>query len=251
MLKNRARRGLRLRFSKLECSCGDVRVYGAACGTCGERPRPHEANIQVQRRRRLVAQIRAVDPDPTVVVFSLDDPSALQDVLEGLDTWMPDFWEALQDLEDGLEQARDLTARLHGTKRSFDAVAQLRPWRGIYREVGTVLDSLIGIWNATLTAFEAPSLVEAQAAQRELHQFIDTADAAIDRWSSAADQLLTVIALQPEEMMFACLVSAMTPDCPGREVVDRLLAQARIAGPLPPGGCRDVDGLRPDRGNLR
>lgn len=232
MARNRARRGLRLNFSTLACSCGDVRVYGVACGTCGVRPRTHEANIHVQRRRRLAAQIRAVDPDPTVLLFSLDDPSALRELLEGLDTWMPDFWEALQDLEEGLERALILTARLHEKKRSFDAVAQLRPWRGIYREVGIVMGCLVEVWNATLKAFEAPSLIEAQAAQRELQEFVDTADAAFDRWIAATDQLNFLITSSPEELMFACLASAITHDSPGREVVDRLLAQTSIVGPV-------------------
>ncbi|MDQ3403432.1 MAG: hypothetical protein M3548_08550 [Actinomycetota bacterium] len=189
----------------------------------------------MQRRQRVAAQIRAVDPDLAMVEFSLEAPEVWRELFTEIDSWMPDFWAALHDHESGLERAKVLTSNLHRMRRSFDAVARFRPWRGLYREFATVLDNLSGVWEATLTAYEASTLIEAQRAQRSLQACIDEAGDALGRWNDAADQLIELVTLRSGDMVIACITSAIDAGSSGRQIADRLLARTAVTGPLPPG----------------
>jgi ribosomal protein L32 len=113
MSRGTRKSGFWLSFSTVECSCGEERIRAVVCPTCGHRPPAHEINILVQRRQRIGRELRAVEPGP-LVEFTTAGVGVFAEVFADVDDWMSDFWTALDRYEDGVEDARILTARLFG-----------------------------------------------------------------------------------------------------------------------------------------
>jgi hypothetical protein len=187
----------------------------------------------VQRRQRIADDLRSVEAGPPVG-FTAVGIGLFQEVFTGLETWMPDFSTALDAHERGLPEARALTERLHGVVGSFAAVPRLRPWRTLYRHIDDMLNGLVGVWRASLDAFGAPSVLEAECAQRVLQAQIDAVDAAYDSWQAAMDRQAVMAGLTPEDQVVASTAVGMVgADC--ESVVRNMLVRNDICSSLPPG----------------
>ena len=69
MARRKREQGLLLQFDKISCTgCGDMRLLARECGVCGERPKNHEIQHDLQRRERLVAEFHnsRLTPDSNV-----------------------------------------------------------------------------------------------------------------------------------------------------------------------------------------
>jgi hypothetical protein len=137
--------------------CGErERVYGVACPGCGTQPEVHEVNPPVQKRRRIVEQLRSVGP-AALSVPTDSGAELFQELLGDLASWMGDFWAALAEEERSVGRAGELTALLLGRVKVIMEFPRLRPWRGLCQGIEDCLVSLRGVWEATLDAFAAPT----------------------------------------------------------------------------------------------
>ncbi|ALG12242.1 hypothetical protein AOZ06_40090 [Kibdelosporangium phytohabitans] len=153
----------------------------------------------------------------------------------GLETWMPDFWRALDAQERGLSEARVLTEHLHLVAKSFAAVPRLRPWRELYRYIDDMVDGLVGVWRASLDAFGAPSMLDAERAQRALQTQIDRVDAAYDKWKAATDRQAVMAGMSPEDQIVASTAAGMADADNSESVVRSMLVRNGVSTSLPPG----------------
>ncbi|RSM85125.1 hypothetical protein DMH04_17605 [Kibdelosporangium aridum] len=170
-----------------------------------------------------------------MVEFTTVGIGVFSEVFADLDDWMGDFWAALDSYERGLEDARVLTARLFGLVKSFESVARLRPWRGLYRHIGEILDALVGVWNASMDAYEAASLLDAQAFQRVMQGHIDAAVSALEAWSAAKDRILMTAGVSPEDQLVIGAALSMMPDGDGGASAQQLIREVGLGTGLPPG----------------
>ncbi|MGW4489767.1 hypothetical protein ACWEOE_38780 [Amycolatopsis sp. NPDC004368] len=234
MSRRRGKPGLRLSFDKRECECGEKeRVLALPCPSCGRRPEKHEINAPVQRRQRVVQQIRNTDPDATTE-FAAVGAGVFIEVFDGLLGWNEDFLSALDDHEHGIDRARALTGYLLGLEASFRTYPRLRPWRKLYSQIDTILKNLIGVWSSALDAFEAPSMLAAQSAGKALQSHLDAASAAIDQWNRAEARLSANADVPIEDQVVSGAAIALASDENRQRFADELIIRCSVSEPLPP-----------------
>ncbi|MGH3757151.1 hypothetical protein [Actinophytocola sp.] len=187
----------------------------------------HEVNPQVQRRQRVVKQVRCVQPvaPGEVLQPGVDLYPAL---LGGLTEWMEQFWAALDEDSCDVERACDLTGQLLGRVDAIKAVQRLRPWRELCQAVEDTLTSVHGVWEATLNAYAAPAPVQAQRAEQVLQGHIDAACSALDRWAGAIDRVELMVGRSPDDLAIAMVSLAMTASSATDIAMQRI---TRIGGP--------------------
>ena len=166
-----------LRFSKISCDrCGGERLMTEACPDCGLRPRPHEVQPDLDRRRRILAEFEATAPsEPGMVPTDLD--SATNEVPE----LMERVTRALAAAARGGHSARDIVeafARLDA-RVAYWSRRHPRPETNRARSLGRSLHLLREGLGVFATALSASNMVEAQARESEGQRLIDAAVAEI------------------------------------------------------------------------
>ncbi|MCD9197802.1 hypothetical protein [Aeromicrobium wangtongii] len=191
------RHEIKLSFSQIECRCGAVRIRASPCPDCGRSAEPFEADVDNQRRRRIVDRCllalgleNAIPPvngelegHERVEQFRVlaELPSRFFDAMQSLEkagSGSPD------DLVDACSAARLLSDRLSaGTRR--------RPWIRTDDVACASADALVVVMRTFLKAFAAPTPIlaeiKASTAQFDLDAMyvkIDQLNALRERWES-------------------------------------------------------------------
>jgi hypothetical protein len=88
---SRMPRGITLKFATISCDrCGGVRLMSQPCPECGQQPRPHGTQPDLERRRRLLAEFKIAPPvNPVVLDTSFEDtiaevPALIKNVTKAL-----------------------------------------------------------------------------------------------------------------------------------------------------------------------
>lgn len=179
-----ARTVIDLNFAGIDClRCGDVRVRGLACPTCGTKPDPRETDAKTNLRRRVaeLALERLAAPYPD------QQPTAPLELLLAiwgeLESWIGGFLAALRNSADSAKGEVELLEsieRFRSTRAKLAAVPRRRPWMGLLSELDELLDKTELIAREYLGAFTAVRPIEAQQAARRGQAAIDTAAARIE-----------------------------------------------------------------------
>jgi len=233
MSRRRREFGQQLRFSTIRCRCGGQRLLGQPCTDCGMRPRDMEVDAEVQRRTRIVQQVRMVER--TLVA---DGDAQLDELLDRTSTIIDQFLRSLAVVSrpEGHDAINDLLAAAQALEPLVldTAVPRPRP----YRRIGLILsdvchlvrDSLVGF----LDALGADTLLLAQELEKAAQQRLDAATArlpALHRARSDLDQLMS-----PQDDGFLVLLARRIGGCGDTEGIleaDRLghEVEQRIIGP--------------------
>lgn len=167
-------RKMTLVFATITCDrCGGVRLMRQACNECGLKPRPHETQPDLDRRRRLLYEIEAVSPPMmTDISTNVDDaldeiPVLLKRVISALATACKTTTQSARGL---IEAFGELDARV-----AFWSERQPRPMTNRGRGLGRSLQLLRRALEVFKEALAEPTMLAAQAKQSEGQRLIDSA----------------------------------------------------------------------------
>jgi len=233
MSRRRREFGQQLRFSTIRCRCDGQRLLGQPCTDCGMRPRDIEVDVEVQRRTRIVQQVRTAER-----TLAADDDAQLDELLDRTSTIIDQFLRPLAILSrpEGRDAISDLLAAAQALEQLVldAAVPRLRP----YRRIGLILsdvchlvrDSLMGF----LDALGADTLLLAQGLGKAAQENLDAATArlpALHRARSDLDQLMSseddgFLELLSRRIAEGNTQGILEGDRLGREVVQRIIGPA-------------------------
>jgi hypothetical protein len=164
--------------------CGEQRVLGTACSTCGKAPRRNEVNHHVVRRRQLVAAALDSMQAPEDRELFLD----IHELSRRAGRVFPDVQEALRaSAAEGVDGTA-LAAALERLQQLVvdSARAQPRPWTTVGRALHAAVAELQSAAEFFLGAFTAESLIRAQELAAKGQERLD---AAADEARAFADAL--------------------------------------------------------------
>jgi hypothetical protein len=199
-----------LGFRRIVCrSCGERRIVGVTCPTCGENPDPREADPDRQGRRRLArSALEALDADLPPV--DAEQPSLtpavwtrVQAVFEDL---LKSLMEAIGDqakapgLMRGIGAFRQLEAEVASTPR-------LRPWIDLGAAVDEVLANLKSVVRHYLLGSGAEMPLEAQREAQVAQQELDGAAGPVTALSERTEAWARVEAADTIEDAVAVLAA--------------------------------------------
>jgi hypothetical protein len=167
-----------LPYRRIRCTrCGEERIVGVPCPTCGMKPDEREVDPSRQARQAVVQRVRdawaAPLPPPsgdlsTLATDSWDRLSAFIDSfiggLAGAAADPPDDREVLA----AVQAFRQLEADIAGVPR-------LRPWRGLWKAIDEVVDRLRSVADHYLASAVADLPIDAQRESRLAQAGLDKA----------------------------------------------------------------------------
>lgn len=190
-----------LAFRRIVCvRCGERRIVGVACPTCGLAPDEREVDPDRQRRVRLVGVAleilngAAPEPSPDLSTLATEAWGRIAGVLdEVLAAIMGAIEDANQEqaLMDALKAFRQLEA-------DVAAAPRLRPWIDLWTTVEDVLSRLRGIVGHYLGAATADLPMEAQRESRIAQAELD---AAVDLAAVLSERMATWARVEAAETM--------------------------------------------------
>lgn len=183
--------GMTLTFATITCDrCDGVRLMTQACPECGLRPRPHETQPDLDRRRKLLRELKSA-PHPelgeirTDVDAALDEiPMLIKNVTSALARASKTSSRSAREL---VEAFGELDARV-----AYWSQRQPRPITNRGRSLGRSLQLLRSGLGTFADALGEPTLLAAQAKESEGQRLIDAAADELDtlRAAGEAEQLL-------------------------------------------------------------
>jgi hypothetical protein len=191
-------RGMSLMFATITCDrCGGVRLMSQPCAECGLRPRPHETQPDLERRRKLLRELKGAAP------MGLDDVSTnVDDALDEIPT-------LIRNVTSALARASKTTSRsARGLIEAFAALdarvtfwsqRQPRPATNRGRSLGRSLQLLRRGLGVFADALGEPTMLAAQAKESEGQRLIDAAVEELKslREIGESEQLLSADGLGP------------------------------------------------------
>lgn len=177
-----------LKFSTRLCRCGAWRLLGQPCAKCASKPREVEVDQEVQRRQKIVRQVRDANCD-----LQPATDQTVNDLIDRAGTIIDQFLRPLAKASrpDGREAISELLNAARAVEQLLvdTAVPQPRPYlrlgRILFEVCRLVRDSLYGF----LDASGAATLLDAQAAGREAQRLLDAATARLPELGDAAAEL--------------------------------------------------------------
>ncbi len=210
MPSRRANR-IKLSWKRIECRrCHDARVVGAPCPTCDASPDPREADPNLQRRQRLARDALAIldrqpasQPGSRPSTDQWSPEEGFDPLVEWLEQFLPTLSAAIQD-PSAAPRLLELVTNLVDFRDQLHASRWLRPQLPLWRTAATLVGHLTEVARCYLTACRAPTLLQAQAAEKAGQQALDAAgdegqclaDERLERWQriSASDQVSDIVA---------------------------------------------------------
>jgi len=176
MSRSKQARKISLQFSVKDCSrCGGQRLKGSACPDCGELAEPHEIQLDLDRRRRVV---RAFKQARVVVAAPHRSSATEKDLLEAL--------ASVQRAVASISRSGSKPDVLLAAFAELDsAVAawnqpQPRPGRNRARAIGRGARLLQQGWLLFVEALAAPTILDAQELAQRGQALLDEAASALD-----------------------------------------------------------------------
>lgn len=197
-----------LGFRQIDCRrCGDRRVVGVACPTCGMEPDPREVDPERQHRSRVAEQALSLLDDSNVPAPSRDLSVVPEHVWDPLGEWVDDFLEALRRaVEESQErELHESIQALRQLKADYAAVPLLRPWLGTWRALLEVLRRLEKVARYYLQSIGASTPIEAQQLQRDAQSLLDVAAEPAVKTADELDHWGRVISAGSSEEAFAVM----------------------------------------------
>lgn len=168
-----------LEFAGIEClGCGEKRVRGQVCPTCGATPDPREVDAHTARRRRVAGRALSILEGPEPESGSPTPFEVLRSVWGELYSWLDEFLDTLAEAgesPDGEERLFEAVAKLRSIEARVKGVPRLRPWVVLLEPLGRVLDDCTRIARRYLDAFAASVQFDSQRAAAEGQRAIDAA----------------------------------------------------------------------------
>jgi hypothetical protein len=190
--RRRRELGMQLKFSTRQCRCGEQRLVGRSCVTCGMRPRSGEVDTEVLRRKRILAQVKGED-----LALCAREDIELTELTDRLGNIIDSFLRPLAAMSrpDGGGAVGELIqARCRVEQLVLDASV---PMRRPYREVGKVLASIVNLIRDSLFGFlevlGADDPVAAESGRKSAQAQLDVATGRLGDLSRAIDDLLLVV----------------------------------------------------------
>jgi hypothetical protein len=182
-----------LSYRQIECGrCGEKRVVGISCPTCGEAPDEREVDPDRQARQKAAASaLEELDHERQVVpVAPGPEPLGFFDRLRELaESFLASLMEAAGDPRHADRLIAAVKALLEAQGEAA-AAPRLRPWIAVWRAIDEILERLRSVARRYLVALTADAPLEAQRearlAQAELDAAADPAaflGNQMERWS--------------------------------------------------------------------
>lgn len=185
-------RGMTLMFATIRCDrCDGVRLMTQACTECGLRPRPHETQPDLDRRRKLLRELKCASP------------LGLVDISTNVDDALDEIPMLIKNVTSALARASKTTSR--SARGLIEAFAELdarvvfwsqrqpRPTTNRGRSLGRSLQLLRGGLGVFADALGEPTMLAAQAKESEGQRLID----------AAAEELNTLRAVGESEQLLS------------------------------------------------
>lgn len=166
-------RGITLKFATISCDrCGGVRLMSQPCPECGQQPRPHETQPDLERRRRLLAEFKSAPPSDRV---ALD--TSFEDTVAEVPALIKNVTKALARVAQTSRSATELTVAFAelDSRVSYWSQRQPRPNTNRGRSLGRSLHLLRGGLAVFAEALGQPTMLDAQAKETEGQRLIDAA----------------------------------------------------------------------------
>lgn len=174
MGKARSSKGMQLKFGTITCGrCGGERLLARTCPDCGERPKVHEVQYELQRRERVVADFRSRREVPD---------HAIAPDTGSLDT---DFGRSLNGVLRALSDASRSSRTADALVAAFGDMDQLvaswgnqlpRPQRNRGKTIGRALGTFAQGVELFVDALSAPDIHAAQEIAQRGNQLIREAE---------------------------------------------------------------------------
>lgn len=164
MVRRKRNPQVRLRFGTITCAgCAAERLLARECRDCGAQPRPHEVQLDLQRRERLVADFRRMRQAP------------LSESPPDLEALLPEYDRAMKRMRGGLADAARVDRTADSLLAAFTPLDQLvarwqeplpRPHRNRGRIIGNALQRHAEGAEHFVEALRAPDIFAAQELER-------------------------------------------------------------------------------------
>lgn len=233
MSRSKRARAISLQFTAKDCSrCGGQRLAGSECPQCGETPAPHEIQLDLDRRRRVV---QAFTQGRDAAMLSPTAVASVDSLLEAM--------ESVQRAVASISRSGSEPDVLLAAFAELDsAVAawnqpQPRPGRNRARAIGRGARLLQQGWLLFVEALAAPTILDAQELAQRGQELLDEADSALEilregerfeRLAEAGDLRKVFAALGADAAQLIGEPETLT-------ALDRKLAKIYGRDPLPTG----------------
>jgi len=227
--------GVTIGFTQVVCRCGIMRTAAVKCVDCGLVPKPHEINLEVQRRRIFVGKIKSA-----LAMSIAEDLKSRQPFLDMqyaadiLDSWSAGFWLRISvdepDVSDIVEHINSLRSAI----RVLGKVPRLRPWRSLLRTLKEHADHTSSAFEKALELYSAMTPIAAQKLQREMQQQLYIAQELEDLFSAEISELVSLNEGGVEGRVLLVAAAHMS-DLKGLSAAKRLVSKVDKSIQIPAG----------------
>ncbi|NCD20947.1 MAG: hypothetical protein EOL89_13385 [Actinobacteria bacterium] len=235
MSKSKQARKISLQFSVKDCSrCGGQRLKGSACPDCGEIAEPHEIQLDLDRRRRVVRAFKQARLDVAAPHRSSASEDGLLEAMASVQRAVATTSRSGSEPEVLLAAFAELDSAVAAWNQP-----QPRPGRNRARAIGQGARLLQQGWLLFVEALAAPTIHDAQELAQRGQELLDEAASALDilkegerfeRLSEAGDLKKVFAALGADAARLIGAPETLT-------TLDRKLAWIYGRDPLPPTGA--------------
>ncbi|NEB76432.1 hypothetical protein G3I40_14540 [Streptomyces sp. SID14478] len=202
-----------LSFSLIDCArCGISRIRGVSCADCNASPAQWELDGQTARRRTAVQAAKEAleivpSPLPAAASLALND---IQELIQRLQAWMPQFFAALHALsrgdENAVDDARSAAEAIAAEHYLLKETPRHRPWISIVARSEGCVACMVQMVHGYLCAMEATTSLEAQRQADTAQQQLDSAAERLAAFSDELNFMELLLSTDPLEGQLAHLL---------------------------------------------